>query len=172
MSDQALFQPPSVLPPGITSFTGQYRFLANPFECPVSFEGDAYSSAEHAFQAAKSLDWRVRQEIAITPGWREAKQKGRVLRLRPGWDRLRRAVMLQVVLDKFIQNPDLAGGLAETGGRFLLEGNWWGDTDWGAVREGHRKWSPDLPWWHEGGQVWAGHNWLGLTLMTVRTVLS
>ena len=111
-------------------------------------------------------------QIAGQPDWREAKRMGRAISLRPGWDRLRRAVMLQVVLAKFTQNPDLAAALVQTGQRPLLEGNWWGDTDWGVVREDHRAWSPDLPWWHEGGWAWSGHNWLGLALMAARDVLT
>ena len=156
----------------ITSFTGQYRFLANPFPCQVWFEDIRYPSAEHAFQAAKTFSGNLRADIAASEDWRDAKAKGRSLQLRPDWDRLRRAIMLQVVLAKFTQNPHLGDSLVATGNRFLLEGNWWGDTNWGAVKDGHPKWSPDLPWWHQDGVTWAGHNWLGIALTFARNVLA
>jgi ribA/ribD-fused uncharacterized protein len=163
---------PAALADPITSFTGQYRFLASPFPCQFWFEDIMYPSSEHAFQAAKTFSGSQRMRIAGQPDWREAKRMGRLLNLRPDWDRLRRAIMLQVVLAKFLQHRDLAAQLTATGDRVLIEGNWWGDTDWGAVKDNHPKWSPDLPWWHCGDTAWAGHNWLGITLMTVRDVLA
>jgi len=156
----------------VTWFGGQHAFLANPYPCLVMHDGLVFPSAEHAFHAAKSADYQIRREIARLGTWQEAKRTGRQLALRPGWDQLRRPVMLQLVLDKFLRNPDLAGLLIATGQRMLLEGNWWGDTDWGAVSENHRSWSGSLPWWHHGGRVWAGYNWLGWTLMVVRDVLT
>lgn len=156
----------------IVSFSGPYRFLSNPFPCTIWWEGVYYPSAEHAFQAAKSLDHDERTLIASIPDWREAKAYGRQIRLRPGWDWLRRPLMLSVVTMKFAQNWELARDLAQTGQRLLLEGNTWGDTDWGAVPEGHRAWSGQLPWWHHGQQAWAGHNWLGLALMFTREMIA
>jgi len=168
------YAPQSLADP-ITSFSGPYRFLANPWACEVPFEGDLYRSAEHAFQAAKSPDPGHRAYVNSLARWQEAKEAGRKVPLRPDWERNKRAVMLQVVLAKFMHNPGLSDALTGTGQRFLLEGNWWGDTDWGAVKDNHPGWSPDLPWWHQRGGmeiIWAGHNWLGLALMTARGVLA
>lgn len=157
----------------VTSFSSTYRFLSNPFPRPVWFEDVTYPSAEHAFQAAKTLDWDTRRRIAGTGlTWQEAKSAGRSLQLRPGWDKIRRAVMLQVLLAKFTQNDDLGDALAATGDRMLLEGNWWGDTYWGAVKRGHRQWSADLTWWQHWDGVWAGGNWLGVALMHARYMLA
>lgn len=173
-----MIAPPDLALDSIVSFSGPYWFLANPFGCPVMHDGLLFPSAEHAFQAAKTLDWQTRQFMASLP-WREAKAHGRRLPLRPGWDRLRRAVMLQVVLDKFIRSPDLGAALAATGNRTLVEGNTWGDDQWGAVPPSAvwRTAGSVLPVWHT--QDWdtqdgylVGHNWLGWTLMTVRDVLT
>ena len=159
-------------PDPVTSFSRDFEFLANPYPCIIWFEDTVYPTAEHAFHGAKSLDWDERQRIAQIPRWQDAKRAGRALQLRPGWDQLRRAVMLQIQLCKYTQHPSLYGALVSTGDRLLLEGNWWGDTDWGAVVPGHSKFSPDLPWWHSGDKVWAGHNWLGTSLMMTRSVLT
>lgn len=156
----------------ITSFTGQYRFLANPWPCQVAYEDLTYPSAEHAFQAAKNHDLRYRNHVASLPDWRDAKRAGRQVQLRYDWPRVRRAVMLQVVLAKFLGTPSLGDGLVATGQCFLLEGNWWGDTDWGAVKDNHPKWTSYLPWWHHGDTTWAGNNWLGITLTFTRDVLA
>jgi hypothetical protein len=45
----------------IDSFYGQYAFLSNFYPCEVEFEGDTYPSAEHAYQAAKTIDPDVRR---------------------------------------------------------------------------------------------------------------
>lgn len=165
--------PPALAP--IVSFSGPYWFLANPCPAPVIHEGIQFPSAEHAFQAAKTLDWDLRVMIARTTDWRAAKRGGRQLPLRSGWDQLRRPVMLQVVLDKFTRNPDLGRSLVATGDRVLIEGNIWGDTGWGAVYPGDRGsegWRR-LPLWYDGaGGTLAGRNWLGWSLMTVRDVLT
>ena len=60
----------------IDRFKGDYAFLNNYYEHPVTYEGITFPTNEHAFQAAKTLDLKIRRQIAecATPG--EAKQKG------------------------------------------------------------------------------------------------
>ena len=48
----------------INAFSGDYRWLSNFEEASVFFEGRAYKSTEHAYQAAKSLNPMVRKDIA------------------------------------------------------------------------------------------------------------
>ena len=61
-------------------------------------------------------------------------------------------VMYQVCKAKFLQNPDLARKLVETGDAELVEGNTWGDKVWGVC---------------DG----VGENNLGKTLMRIRDEL-
>jgi predicted NAD-dependent protein-ADP-ribosyltransferase YbiA (DUF1768 family) len=160
--------------PPIISFRDQHAYLANPWRCPVVHEGIEYPGAEWALQAAKSLDRGFRMRIAVAAGWREAKTAGRGVPLRPGWDGIKRVVMMEILLDKFTRNPGLGAALATTGSAILIEGNTWGDTYWGAV-------PPEtvldpagmaLPLWVTSGkQYLAGHNWLGCQLMMVRDLL-
>lgn len=165
--------PIAPLPPPVTEFQGPYRFLSNFYGCLVPWEGAVYMTSEHAYQAAKTLDPAVRRHIQQLPSAGDAKAAGRTLQLRPGWDRIRRAVMLQVVLVKFVNNDDLRARLLATGYAALIEGNRWGDTDWGAVPEGHPKWaSTGTSLWHApDGITWSGRNWLGQALMMVRQTL-
>jgi ribA/ribD-fused uncharacterized protein len=166
---------PPVPKAAIASFYGPYRFLANPWPCQVAYEDQVYPSAEHAFQAAKNRDRGYRAHIAALPAWRDAKRAGRAVQLRHDWARVRRAIMLQVVLDKFLRDPYLGDGLLATGNRVLIEGNTWGDTDWGAVPVTENRAAiaaVQLPVWYDGaGSTLLGHNWLGWSLMTVRDVL-
>lgn len=135
----------------IDRFDGDYRFLSNFWflENPVVWEGRAYWTVETAFQSAKTL---VPSEIAlfsedISPG--KAKALGRRVTLRPDWESVKVEVMSDLVMQKFLNNPDLASALLDTGTQPLIEGNTWNDTFWGVCRG-------------------KGQNYLGRILMSVR----
>lgn len=136
----------------IASFSGEYRFLSNFYPAEVWEFGMKFPTAEHAFQAAKTLDESERRKIqkAETPG--QAKRLGRTVELRPDWEQIKLDVMRAILLDKFTRNPELADWLMATDPAKLVEGNTWGDTYWG-VCEGK------------------GHNMLGELLMAVRSEL-
>lgn len=116
----------------IDRFDGKYRFLSNFWMVQVDWNGIAWPSTEHAYQAAKTLDVNEQRRIleAKTPG--EAKRLGRKVTLRPDWDEIRDDVMTSVVMAKFVQNPDLMKRLTDTHPTILIEGNNWGDTFWGV----------------------------------------
>lgn len=137
--------------PKIESFKGEYFFLSNFYMAPVCYEGKLYSSNEAAFQAAKTFDINVRNAFtSYDPS--TARKVGQRVELRPDWEEIKYAVMLDVVRDKFKRNPILADRLLATGDAYLEEGNTWGDRTWGTVN----------------GQ---GKNWLGEILMKVRDEL-
>jgi ribA/ribD-fused uncharacterized protein len=145
----------------ITSFTGDYRFLSNFFPSPVPYDGQMWRTAEHAYQAMKANDWEYRAEIRllVTPG--EAKRRGQTIPLRPGWDGLKKIIMLEIVLAKFRRAHAFARKLAATGDAHLVEGNTWHDNFWGDCRCG-RNLECSLP----------GQNALGTILEAVRFVVS
>jgi ribA/ribD-fused uncharacterized protein len=133
----------------IDSFSGQYRFLSNFYQCKVELEGIVYPSSEHAFVAYKTEDIDIRNYVAAigTPG--EAKRFGRKIILRDNWDGIKFLVMRMIVREKFYQNPILMDKLVATRPYELIEGNTWGDTYWGVCNG-------------------KGLNSLGLILMYVR----
>jgi len=147
----------------ITKFGGEFRFLSNFFPCLVTLVPRTpddlpmltYPSVEHAFQAAKSLDYATRLKIQASGNAAIAKKKGRAVVLRADWEQVKVAIMRQLLYSKFI-NPDLRRGLIATGDAFLIEGNTWGDEFWGAV---------------EGDGFWRGNNALGKLLMEVRSAV-
>ena len=61
----------------IDSFEGAYEFLSNFYECAFTWRGNRYRTAEHAFQAAKTLDPIKRQAIVNAPSPGKAKRLGR-----------------------------------------------------------------------------------------------
>jgi len=164
----------------ISRFRDEYRFLSNFYPCTVTFRcGQSmypYPTAEHAFQAQKAGNAADLQRIcqAQSPG--DAKRAGRLIRWDPGmpavWDQAKRRIMLEIVLAKFNQNDNLRRKLAETGKQTLVEGNEWGDEYWGAVRSETRSTMLPLGSFWGKDKEWAGRNYLGQILMTVRMVLS
>lgn len=135
----------------IDSFNGKYRFLSNFAPCKVTYDGVEYSSTEHAYQAAKTLDTKVRKFIAEaeTPG--EAKKRGQKCSLRPEWETIKLDVMLDLLRQKFKQ-PDFKRALLNTGDAELIERNTWKDVFWGVCNG-------------------KGENHLGKLLMKVREEL-
>jgi len=138
----------------IRQFTGPYQFLSNFYKCTIDYEGLRYSSVEHAYQAAKTLDFdeRIRIRNAETPG--HAKRLGRTVKLRQNWDDIKVDVMRTLLRLKF-SHPELRQKLLDTGCAYLQEGNYWHDTFWGV----------DL----RTGQ---GQNMLGRLLMELRSELN
>lgn len=117
----------------IDKFEGDYRWLSNFWPSPVTLDGVEYSTVEHAYQAAKSLDPTYRTKIAnaITPT--KAKTLGKKANLRPDWDVIKIPIMSDLIRQKF-EYPMLRASLKATCKIDLIEGNWWGDTFWGVYR--------------------------------------
>jgi ribA/ribD-fused uncharacterized protein len=136
----------------ISRFSGEYRWLSNFFSSPLVFNGIEYPTAEHAYQAAKTIVPAELAQIAQarTPG--QAKRLGSKCTLRPDWLEVRLDTMRDVLRAKF-SRPELALLLLDTGDSYLQEGNCWGDTFWGVC----------------DGQ---GENNLGRLLMALRTELT
>lgn len=123
----------------INSFEGEYAFLSNFYEHPISNGVITFPTNEHYFQAMKTLedDERLAIARAATPG--QAKRMGRSVNLRPDWESIKLDVMETAVRIKFT-DPELAAKLIATGDEELIEGNWWNDTFWGVcngVGENH-----------------------------------
>lgn len=117
----------------IDSFRGEYKFLSNFYTpAPTMYDGIIYSSSEHAFAAAKTLDLEIRKDIQATLAPSMAKAIGRALELRPDWEGVKIGIMYTIVRDKFIRNSGLQRRLLATGDAELVEGNTWGDKFWGV----------------------------------------
>lgn len=134
----------------IDSFRGEFEFLSNFYPSLLIVGGNPYTTVEHAFQAAKTDDPLLQENIrnAATP--RDAKRLGRSVPLVANWDQKRLDVMASLVQQKFQDHLDLKLRLLLTGTQELIEGNTWKDQFWGVTKDG------------------IGENQLGKILMRVR----
>ena len=112
------------------NFDNEFSFCSNFAACEITYEGRAYKTSEHAFQAAKTLNPNEKEWVASasTPG--EAKRRGRQVTLRPDWETVKDQVMLDIVRIKF-QDPDMKWRLIKSRDWILCENNYWHDNYWG-----------------------------------------
>lgn len=137
----------------IDSFRGKYYFLSNFFPAEVTYNGLTYQNNEAAFQAQKTYTKEERLEFTTLEP-RDAKRRGRRVRLREDWEQVKDRIMEEIVRAKFSQNEELKEQLLATGDAQLVEGNRWNDRYWGVdIRSG------------------VGENHLGKILMKVRSEL-
>jgi len=120
---------------GIYGFFEPYRWLSNFHLADVTLDGEVYRSNEHAYMAAKTLDPAVRKIILSLPTCREAKQYGRKVKLRSGWDEIKYGYMLDINRQKYKKHAYLARLLLDTGDQYLEETNTWDDTYWGVCND-------------------------------------
>ena len=137
----------------IDSFRGKYYFLSNFFPAEVTYNGLTYQNNEAAFQAQKTYSKEERIEFTTLEP-RDAKRRGRRVRLRKEWEQVKDRIMEEIVRAKFSQNEELKEQLLATGDAQLVEGNRWNDRYWGV----------DI-------QSGVGENHLGKILMKVRSEL-
>lgn len=122
----------------IDSFTGEYEFLSNFYYSPIHEEPPnhapiEYPTVEHYFQAMKTKDLKLREEIAHCKAAGSAKRLGRALHLREDWEEIKNGVMYSALKGKF-EYPNLRQKLLATGDAILVEGNWWHDNYWGSCK--------------------------------------
>jgi len=125
-----------------------YYFLSNFYPSTIRFEGVLYSTCEHAYQASKTRDPKIRDLIqkSLTPA--EAKKLGQSIQVREGWHEEKIGIMKILIREKF-ENPFLRPKLMSTGNAVLILNNKWNDKFWGVCRG-------------------IGENWLGKILMEER----
>jgi len=141
----------------ISAFRGDYRFLSNFYISSFSFhwvDGNSYSvdTVEHAYQACKATNDSDFYYVQSSPTAAISKTRGQEIKCRYDWDDVKFKVMYQLLKKKF-DNPYMKNKLIETGDAILIEGNDWGDEEWGMIQGS-----------------W-GNNKLGKLLMQVRKEL-
>lgn len=116
----------------IDSFRGDYYFLSNFYESPVTYNGITYLNNEAAFQAQKCISDTDKLQFSKLNA-AEAKKLGRKVSLRADWEDVKIKYMKEIVSAKFEQHPELQEKLLQTADVYLEEGNTWGDKIWGTV---------------------------------------
>ena len=123
----------NIQPTVIVEFRGEYAFLSNFYNQPISVPGLEISAqtAEHAFQALKTQNREQQQCVLASPTPAIAKRRGRNVTMRTDWKTARVDAMRDILEAKF-SDPKLATKLAATGDVRLVEGNHWHDQFWGS----------------------------------------
>jgi len=125
------------IPDEITNFRGKHKFLSNFYSpCPVTYEGMTFPSTEHAYQAAKFTDKKLRVQLLKENKPVDVKRLARKLERegnrRDDWNDIKIDVMEGLVMQKFTRYNDLKTSLINTGNARLVEGNTWHDNIWGV----------------------------------------
>jgi ribA/ribD-fused uncharacterized protein len=135
--------------------------VSDPYGCfsnfsphPIQVEGSYWQTVEHYYQAQKFVGSENERLIAVirqtqTPMEAATLGRDRTRKLRPDWEQVKRQVMWQGVLTKFLTHTDIQAILLDTGDELIVEDS---PTDyyWGC------------------GQDKTGQNQLGEILMNVR----
>lgn len=100
----------------IAEFQGEYRWLSNFWQCPVKVSGWDFPSAENAYQAAKSLDPDVWQNMMYLPP-NKAKRYGRQIEIREDWEEIKLDVMryiLNAKLSMWAAHPEIRASWSQS----------------------------------------------------------
>lgn len=136
----------------------QYGAFSNLYRCPIEFEGETFSTSEHAYQAGKARKPEVRKWLMAAPSPALLAMAAHGLYywdVAPGWSQTKFARMRAVLRAKFTQHEDLRELLMSTGNARLVES---ATVD----NEVNRLWG------EVNGQ---GRNMLGEMLMELRAAL-
>ena len=123
----------------IDRFIGKYSFLNNFYQSSIWFEGKQYKTCEHAYQASKTLDIKLREIIQRAQSPLEAKKLGQSLHVREDWEEIKIDIMRFLIKEKFT-NPFLRHLLLSTGDTDLVMNNLWNEKFWGICRGTGQNW--------------------------------
>jgi predicted NAD-dependent protein-ADP-ribosyltransferase YbiA (DUF1768 family) len=148
----------------ITDWSDEYSFLRNDYEMYITYESAEYPSVEHAYQASKTDDLEIRDDIAGATV-REARRIGKSIQLSPGWEARKLHIMEFLLRQKFLDTfcgveyaPNVKDEHCDLGQRLLRTGD--------SVLEMHTK--NDSFW---GVSPSGGENHMGKILMKIREEL-
>jgi ribA/ribD-fused uncharacterized protein len=132
-----------------TIFVSDVDWLRNDYEGePIGIGAYEFVTVEHAYQAAKFKDPKIKQEIADSETVKEARKIGRKGTIRPDWDQIRLTVMENLLRQKFSSDSGLENNLIVTNDAEIVMRGY--DNFWGQDEQGN------------------GENHLGKLLMKIR----
>jgi ribA/ribD-fused uncharacterized protein len=118
----------------ILNFVDEWWILSNFAEFRISVGGRSYRSVEHYYQAMKALNDEDHERIRAMPTPAEAKRLGKTVPRIPDWPEKRIDYMRRGLSCKFSVSNTPGRALLATGQALLVEGNDWGDDEWGICK--------------------------------------
>jgi ribA/ribD-fused uncharacterized protein len=118
---------------------GGFAPLSNMSAFRVTYKGEDYMTSEHAYQAAKFSDLKIRTEIINTRSPFEAKSLAIEYKdkVREDWLEVNMSVLKEIVREKLEQHPYIKQKLLSSGDAELIEGT--DDAFWGQGEDGNGK---------------------------------
>lgn len=119
-------------------FRKEFAFLSNFYSSDITYNGEPFPTAEHAYQASKAVSKNDFQLIQSATSPAQAKKLARSISVRPNWNAIKRRVMREILEEKFAI-PHLREKLLQVQ-EPIIEHNKHGDTYWGVcggVGENH-----------------------------------
>ncbi|PZT71938.1 MULTISPECIES: NADAR family protein [unclassified Streptomyces] len=106
--------------------------LRNDYPASIDIDGIVYSSVSHAYWSLSVADSTVQAAVAAADTSYSARKLAAAATRREGWEHARTAVMTTLLRAKYVQHPDLAEILLETGDATLVyddvDSDFWGDN--------------------------------------------
>ncbi|MBI5004482.1 NADAR family protein [Candidatus Kaiserbacteria bacterium] len=138
----------------ILFYEGPWYLFSNFSAFAVHWRGEDWSTVEHAYQAAKFGDERIRSHIRIARSAHEAKKLARAYHdyMRRDWQDVKLGIMEEILRVKLAQHLYVRQQLLETGDAEIVED------------------SPKDSFWGRGPD-WQGENHLGRLWMKLREEL-
>lgn len=104
-----------------------YGFMGNFFKARFFIYGRWWSFVEAPYQAQKTFVQEEQDAIWAVVKANDSRLLGQKVTMRPDWDQVKRQVMKECVLAKFLQHPDLRKQLMATADELLIEDS---PVDW------------------------------------------
>jgi len=144
----------------INFFKGEYEAFSNFHPAIICYQGIEYPTVEHAYQASKTKDIKFKKSISQLAADKagKAKRDGRRIGARKDWEMVKISIMKDLLKKKF-SKPEFMNLLISTGNKYIEEGNYWHDNEWGNC---HCKKCSSI----------VGKNLLGKLLMQIRKDLN
>lgn len=130
-----------------------HGYLGNFYRARMFIYGRWWNWVEAPYQSAKTPILEEKVSIWKTEKAMESRLLGQKVMMVPNWDQIKRDVMKECCVAKFLQHPELRKQLMDTGNEELIED------------------SP-VDWYWGCGADGTGQNVLGQVLMEVRTELA
>jgi hypothetical protein len=112
-----------------------FNKLSNFYPSGFIYKGNAYASAEHAYQAAKCALPQEAAMIKMSPDAVSAKKAAKKVILRQDWNDVKFTLMKEILRCKFYQNQELRQLLLSTKDTQLVHEAPW-DAIWGNGKDG------------------------------------